>query len=193
VQGRESLFGEVAGGEMWLNKAGEEVEKWWRELPNKFPLLDLDEHITMPNHFHGIVTIVDPQAQPYNSPRRKMSWRRDSSSLGEIMQWFKTMITNAYIGGVKAFGWPRFQGRLWQRNYYEHIIRTGAALRNIRNYIRANPVMWAFDQDNLQAVTANKEALRKVLSLRFGLTPEEIEFVIDFDPYQLEEFLYPDL
>ena len=191
VQERECLFGEVVAGEMILNPSGEEIEKWWRELPGKFPLVDLDEHITMPNHFHGIVVIVDPQTQPYHSPRRRLSWQADSSPFGEIMQWFKTMTTNAYIRGVKECGWPRFYGRLWQRNYYEHLIRTGRALHNIRNYIRANPAMWAFDRDNLQAVIANPDAMRQLLSVRFGLTAEEIEFVLEFDPYKLEEYLYP--
>lgn len=192
VQGRASLFGDVLAGDMQLNQAGQEIERWWVELPEKFPLLELDEHITMPNHFHAIITLVDPQTQPFGSLRRGMSWQQDSAALSEILQWFKTMTTNAYIRGVKELGWPRFQGRLWQRNYYEHIIRNGAALRNIRNYIRANPAMWAFDQDNFQAIAVNKDALTKVLAVKFGLSPDEIEFVVNLDLQQLEDFLYPD-
>jgi hypothetical protein len=59
-------------------------------------------------------------------------------ALGPIVQWFKTMTTNDYIRGVKADGWPRFARRLWQRNYYERIVRDDAALEHIRQYIAEN-------------------------------------------------------
>ena len=64
------------------------------------------------------------------------------------MDWFKTMTTNAYIAGVKQSGWPPFPGRLWQRNYYERIIRDDGELSGIREYIRLNPVKWADDNEN---------------------------------------------
>jgi putative transposase len=52
------MFGEIVGGEMQLNHAGKMVEKWWHELEKKFPTIKLDEHVVMPNHFHGIIMIV---------------------------------------------------------------------------------------------------------------------------------------
>jgi REP element-mobilizing transposase RayT len=58
------------------------------------------------------------------------------------VQWFKTMTTNAYIHGVRESGWPPFDRRLWQRDYYEHIVRNEADLARIRNYIIANPARW---------------------------------------------------
>ena len=64
------------------------------------------------------------------------------------MQWFKTMTTNEYIRGVKTLGWPRFPGRFWQRNYYEHIIRNDMSLSAIRQYIANNPAQWADDHEN---------------------------------------------
>ncbi|MDZ7316107.1 MAG: hypothetical protein ONB24_08295 [candidate division KSB1 bacterium] len=64
------------------------------------------------------------------------------------MQWFKTMTTNGYIRGVKQFDWPGFNGRLWQRNYYERIIRDDESLWRIRDYIRSNPVRWCEDREN---------------------------------------------
>lgn len=57
-QNKACLFGEIVNGEVRLNDAGKMVEKWWRELANKFPAIELDEFIIMPNHFHGIVVIV---------------------------------------------------------------------------------------------------------------------------------------
>ena len=68
--------------------------------------------------------------------------------LPEIVQWFKTMTTNEYIRGVKTMGWPPFPGKLWQRNYYEHIIRNEAELDRIRTYIANNPTQWALDDEN---------------------------------------------
>jgi len=66
--------------------------------------------------------------------------------LHQIVQWFKTMTTNEYIRGVKTSGWSPFDGKLWQRNYYEHIIRDEADLTRIRNYIASNPLRWERDQ-----------------------------------------------
>ena len=60
------------------------------------------------------------------------------------------MTTKRYTDGVKQFGWAPFHGRLWQRNYYEHIIRDERALDRIREYIVSNPLRWAFDRENLQ-------------------------------------------
>ena len=68
--------------------------------------------------------------------------------LPSIIQWFKTMTTNEYIRGVKTSAWPPFPGKLWQRNYYEHIIRDEESLNRIREYIRNNPLQWALDREN---------------------------------------------
>ena len=70
------------------------------------------------------------------------------SPLPTIIQWFKTMTTNEYIRGVKQLGWPPFPGKLWQRNYYEHIIRDERDLERIRAYIANNPHQWAVDAEN---------------------------------------------
>jgi len=67
-------------------------------------------------------------------------------SLAEVVQWFKTMTTNEYIRGVKQLGWQPFQGRLWQRNYYEHIIRNEIEWNQIRDYIHTNPMRWQEDK-----------------------------------------------
>jgi len=71
------------------------------------------------------------------------------SSIPKIVQWFKTMTTNEYIRRVKQDGWKPFNGRLWQRNYYEHIIRNEIELNQIREYIMNNPLKWLLDRENL--------------------------------------------
>ncbi|GHT09797.1 hypothetical protein AGMMS4956_00100 [Bacteroidia bacterium] len=68
------------------------------------------------------------------------------SPLHTVVQWFKTMTTNEYIRGVKTLGWMPFDKKLWQRNYYEHIIRNGNEHKKIMNYIIANPVKWQDDK-----------------------------------------------
>jgi hypothetical protein len=70
---------------------------------------------------------------------------------------FKTMTTNEYIRGVKTASWPSFNGRLWQRNYYEHIIRDEESLNGIRQYIVDNPARWAFDRENPAATAPEPE------------------------------------
>ena len=76
------------------------------------------------------------------------SGEHTGSPLHRVIQWFKTMTTNEYIRGVKQYGWVPFPGRLWQRNYYEHIVRNENEMSRIREYIRNNPVQWATDKDN---------------------------------------------
>ena len=100
--------------------------------------------------------------------------------LGEIVQWFKTMTTNEFIRGVKESGWPRFGRRLWQRDYFEHVISDEKSLNNIRRYIRANSLMWPHDQDNPQSVQRDK-AHRFVLARQLGLTELEYESILYFD------------
>jgi len=78
-------------------------------------------------------------------------------SLGDVVQRFKTLTTRRYIEGVKRHGWPSFPGRLWQRNYYEHIIRNDQSLARIRQYIIENPTRWTMDRENPHAVTLEPE------------------------------------
>jgi REP element-mobilizing transposase RayT len=68
------------------------------------------------------------------------------SPLGSVMQWFKTMSTNEYIRGVKTLDWKGFDGKLWQRNYWEHIIRDERSYDAIRKYIINNPRKWDVDK-----------------------------------------------
>ena len=77
---------------------------------------------------------------------------RGDAPIPQIVQWFKTMTTNAYIRGVKNDAWIPFAGKLWQRNYYEHIVRDEGDLNNIRGYIENNALKWAEDEENPRKV-----------------------------------------
>jgi putative transposase len=78
-------------------------------------------------------------------------------TLGDVIGAFKSRVTVEYIRGVKTFGWTPFDRRLWQRNYYEHIIRNEETLNCIRRYIAENPIRWAFDRENPFAVEIESE------------------------------------
>ena len=131
------------------------IEKWWHELENKCPHVVLGNYVVMPNHFHGIVNLVgvDLRVDPYHpvdpSPRiAHSSGGHTGPPLPTIIQWFKTMTINEYIHGVKQMNWPPFDGKLWQRNYYEHIIRNEKDYERIHLYIQANPANWMNDEEN---------------------------------------------
>jgi len=152
TQDRACLFGEVVDGEMRLNDAGQMVQDVWDELPAFYPGVQTDAFIVMPNHIHGIIILVgaDPcvcpnTGQTIGQPQGVAPTRL---SLPDVVHRFKTMTTKRYIDGVKKFGWTPFRRRLWQRNYYEHIIRNDHALQRIREYIWTNPLRWHLDREN---------------------------------------------
>lgn len=156
VQNREMMFGEINNGNMILNDAGRMVERWYYETENKFSDIVCLEMVVMPNHFHCIWQNTSSAAVvvPVGADLCVRPLIDDEHTLGEhvgsplarVVQWFKTMSTNEYIRGVKQLGWPPFDRRLWQRNYYEHIIRNQLAYNNIANYINNNPVRWDEDK-----------------------------------------------
>lgn len=150
TQGRECLFGEICDGGMLLNEAGRVVAEWWLKLPDKFTGITLYESIIMPNHFHGILVVGAPSCGCPDANLTPKTGRPHGAAptLGDVMDWFKTMTTNAYIRGVKKSRWPPFPGRLWQRNYYERIIRDEKELASISEYITLNPIRWAEDKEN---------------------------------------------
>jgi putative transposase len=136
VQDRRCLFGEVVDGEMVLNDVGVMVHSWLEKLADRFFNLAMDTFILMPNHCHFLVDL------------KCSDIGMEDASLSQIVQWLKTMSTNDYIRGVKLRDWPRFNKRLWQRNYFEHVVRDKASQDNIRRYIVQNPACWEHDAYN---------------------------------------------
>jgi len=144
VEGFQSLFGNVSAGVMNLNEAGRMVDSHWRAITARFPTMQLDDWIVMPNHFHGIVHIA---GTPFASAP-KGAGRRPAPTLGDVIGSFKSLTTDGYIIGVRQLGWRGFERRVWERNYYEHVIRNDDELDKIRQYIRHNPLMWTCDRYN---------------------------------------------
>jgi REP element-mobilizing transposase RayT len=100
---------------------------------------------------------VGPRAYPDSGPRACPGQPQElgqpqgvapTLGLPDVVHRFKTMTTKRYADGVKRLGWEPFRGRLWQRNYYEHIIRNEESLNRIREYILTNPMRWALDREN---------------------------------------------
>ena len=154
---RECLFGEVADGEMILNDAGRMVRSVWNELPTRFPGLELDAFVVMPNHVHGIIVIhgrsesrirPDDCHNPNLGDHKDRPYGTTAGSLGRIIQAFKSVVTHEYVMGIRQQRWTPFQGRLWQRNYYEHIIRNDDELNQTREYITQNQMQWELDEEN---------------------------------------------
>ena len=155
---RLCLFGNVEDGNMKLNEAGKMVNKIWREISNYYPGSDIDEHMVMPNHLHGIIMLnnhivgAPPCGRPSinfgNGQAQGPAPTVNRLSLGDVVGRFKSFTTNKYIHGVKNNHWIPFEKKLWQRNYYEHIIRNETELNRIREYIINNPLKWELDKEN---------------------------------------------
>jgi len=161
TKNRECLFGYIDNGIMILNDAGKMLGKWYFEMENKYPNIRCDTYISMPNHFHCIIEIMGNRVVNNNNPdahdRKRIPYPKkrliDNNSYGpnnkkynatipQMIDWFKTMTTNEYIRGVKKYNWSRYDRKLWQHNYYDHIVRTENDLTRIRNYIKYNPSNW---------------------------------------------------
>lgn len=138
VQDRSCILGSIETEACSLTPAGLLVDAKWKAIAERFPAVELGPHVIMPNHMHGLIHITAPHPDdaPNDAPL---------SSIGSMMQWFKTGTTYDYIVGVKNHAWPPFNGRLWQRNYWEHIVRNEHEYVRIAEYIDANPSMWHRD------------------------------------------------
>ena len=161
--------------EMVLNNAGTMIQTVWNEIPFHYNGTEIDEFVVMPNHIHGIIVIgavgATPCGCPDPDPGTGESGQNNGQaqgpgnngqvqgpaptgitgplSLGDIVHRFKTMSTKRYADGVKQLGWQSFAGKLWQRNYWEHIVRNEMELNRIRKYIHDNPTQWELDRLNL--------------------------------------------
>ncbi len=137
---------------MELNDAGMMIEEQWNALLERFPDLELDVYQIMPNHFHGIIVVGAAFMAALDSENkadtRSGADTRLAPTLGDIVEAFKSITTHEYILGVDNKNWPRFYKRLWQRNYYEHIVRDEVDLERIRDYIQSNPADWDEDEEN---------------------------------------------
>ena len=164
-QGREPLFGEILDEHMNLNQYGEIVQNAWFDLPNHYPFVVLDAFIIMPNHIHGIILLTDPgtvgsnETRPYGRGGSKARFIRQTrpSVTGQSDARPSSYGLPEIIRAVKSFSARRINTirntpgvPIWQRNYYEHILRNETEWGRIRQYIAQNPQNWNEDQENPQ-------------------------------------------
>lgn len=154
---RACLFGEIVAGEMHLNALGAAVAACWWVIPDHFPHAALDAFVVMPNHLHGIIVLTGngvaaidggdgnganvDEANVYSPLHKPLPLRSPSLTIGSIVRGFK-------IGVGK---WLRAQGsdtQIWQRNYYEQIVRDDTGLQRVRQYIADNPARWDDDAEH---------------------------------------------
>jgi REP element-mobilizing transposase RayT len=161
VHQRQCLFGEILDGVMRLNRYGEIVRRAWLDLPRHYPHALLDVFICMPNHVHGIVVLHDDGrggsaqgkiSMPSEVPAGETSLPEYAQTrpygairhgLPEIIRAFKSFSARRINHLRNTSGTP-----LWQRNYYERIIRDEDEFQRIAAYIRDNPSRWNDDQEN---------------------------------------------
>ena len=145
---RVCLFGELVNEEIQLNESGRILEGCWCAIPDHFTNVELGAYVVMPNHIHGIIVIND-RADAAASARRGTIYRAPTEQFGKpvngsiptIIRTFKSAVTRRIGRELNATG-------IWQRNYYEHVIRYHEDWDRIHRYIESNPPMWAEDNEN---------------------------------------------
>jgi len=144
---KKHLFGEISGDAMTLSGPGKIVDECLREIPAHFPGAKVPMHVVMPNHVHGIVVIADgaqrsSRVDGVNGAARRLGAHR-AASLPVIIRSFKAISARRIR---ERFGVP--PSEIWQRGYYERVIRTREEFGKTWEYIRLNPVTWSNDSEN---------------------------------------------
>ena len=141
---RDSLFGEIKNEEMTLSALGKIADECWRAIPEHFPLVESGAYVIMPNHVHGVLIITDngrgaAMLRPNNDNPHKINVK--PGSLGAMVRSYKSAVSYRANKQLNMTG-------IWQRNYYEHIIRNEKEMDNIWRYIESNPAQWEEDEEN---------------------------------------------
>jgi REP element-mobilizing transposase RayT len=154
----EYYLGEIKNGDMIYNKYGEITLKCWNGIPEHFQNVELDYYQIMPNHIHGIIIINDVGNAKFTSPttgknkmlskvgNAKIAFPTDRTKmlLSKIIQQFKRQVTIEIKTGFN------FKGVLWQKSFYDRIIRNEKELFRIRKYIDQNPLKWDLNKNTVE-------------------------------------------
>jgi putative transposase len=150
---RQCLLGDIVEDTMRLNPIGKVAADRWTAIPEHFPSCELDEYVLMPNHIHGILLIVDDARRDGEDEIKGAACCAPTAgaveravrpgSLAVVIRSFKAAATRSINTLEDWHGGP-----LWQRNYYEHVIRGDRELHEIRRYIAENSLKWALNREN---------------------------------------------
>jgi REP element-mobilizing transposase RayT len=154
VHNRKHLFGKIENGEMILNEYGTIAQQQWKKLQERFPNFKLDTFQIMPNHMHAIISLshltIPVRAGFIPAPNQGQPQGIAPTTIGNIIGAYKSLVANESLKIFKQ-KWTEadpisIMGKLWQRNYYEHIIRNEQAYHRIAEYIINNPKSWEADK-----------------------------------------------
>ena len=155
------MFGEVKDAEMCLTQSGEIANQCWDDLVKHYHHISLDTFVVMPNHIHGIIHLkanLDAGEGAGLKPAPTTPGSTKRHGLSEIVRGFKTFSARRINHSRSTPGAP-----VWQRNYYEHVIRNEKALNQIRQYLLDNPGKWDQDPENpgiLKFYTSGRTVVR---------------------------------
>ena len=163
---RECLFGRPENDSVELSQLGEMVRECWLAIPNHFTIAELDAYVVMPNHLRGIIVLTDDgRGKTCRAPTTERFGQPVAASLPTIVRSFKAAVTKRVNEiGVAA------KRPIWQRSYYEHVIRNAESLDRIRDYIATNPLRWNLDREN-PASTGSDEFDRWLAGLSARSSP----------------------
>jgi putative transposase len=143
---RRHVLGQIDQGVMVLNVIGSIVTEEWLNLPKLRNNVELDQFIVMPNHFHAILFIADKiKGTASRAPTERIFGQPVSGSLSTIIGGFKSGVANRLNRLANSL-----YARLWQRSFFDHVIRNDESLARIREYIVTNPLGWELDRENPQ-------------------------------------------
>jgi REP element-mobilizing transposase RayT len=151
---RQRIFGEIENSAVILSQIGEIIDEEWERTPILRPEIELGAYVIMPNHFHAIVHIIENNNSqsrvvaygytPLPEMPTKSEFRSPSRTIGSLVRGFKASVTTRINTQRNTPGSP-----IWQRNYYESVIRSEEAYAQIEGYILDNPLNWLTDKEYL--------------------------------------------
>jgi len=141
TQNHACLFGKILDGIMELNEYGIIIRNEWVKLATTRDEIELDEFVVMPNHFHGIVAFTEPVGAIHELPLHMTQIQRRNMGLPKIIGRFK-MLSSKQINILRKTPGTK----IWQRNYWEHVVRDEIELNRIRKYTKENPIKWETDR-----------------------------------------------
>ena len=145
---RKCIFSEIRGNSPILSPVGDAVKTFWAQIPQHFPNVKMDAYVVMPNHLHGILTIESKSPHAAHgggdAPRVESFGKPTQGSVPTIVRSFKAAVSNHVRESRLAAGEP-----IWQRGYFEHVLRNTQEFVEATNYILQNPVRWVDDEENL--------------------------------------------
>lgn len=145
---RQCLFGEVEGERTRLNHLGYVAQKCWKNIPEHFPHVTIDEFVLMPNHLHGILHFCSDTEAKEKRIQPAFAQGRQAKTLGSVIASYKAAVAKQIRQTCNS---PHL--KVWQRNYYEKIVRDQTSLYAFRTYIQQNPLQWYLDADNPQNIS----------------------------------------